>query len=326
MTVVEPAPAVRVYLRAHRVVPIDSITIRDDRLRGPVEATIGSLIDSIRTLGLITPILVNDDCSLVDGGQRLEALRRLGATEVPVIIRNPETDLEWLQIEAASNNIRTPFSPVQAAAARKRMREMREGRRTHTGRPLAERRKSWSSELAVAETGVSRTTMDRVDQISRIAESADQPVLVRRAAAEGLDAIDRGVAKVDTVLRSVRETAAASAAVSRYPELAVLPNSEAILHMSSHLDTLTEDARALQLETLKRAWDGVESVAHHVVVEDELSRWESFAASCDSTILTSFTDLRERDALPADARARLTSALAIVERHAARVRDLLTDH
>lgn len=254
--------AVLVRQRPHRTLTRADITV-GDRVRGVCTDTLPELVESIREIGLLYPILIDSDHVLIDGEQRLAALGVLGVTQIPVIIDahtraddSAETILaERLRRELASNGVRTAFTPVQAAAARRRLRELvGKTRHTRTGVPLEERRKNWSSELATAETGVSRTTMDRVDKIVRIAEDPDQPMPVRREAAEALTRIDHEGAAVDRALKDVELVASAAAAVERYPELEALPAPLARVNMAAHLDTIPEAARAAQMETMRKLW------------------------------------------------------------------------
>lgn len=250
-----------VRTRPHRTVPAIDIII-GERVRGVVSETLPELVDSIRQLGLLYPVLIDETSILIDGEQRLAALAELGVTDIPVIIDSGiagdgEAHLlaERMRRELASNGVRTSYTPVQAAAARRRLREL-VGRAQYdrSGATLAERRKSWASELATSETGISRTTMDRVDKIVRIAEDDAQPMSVRLEAAEGLTRIDEDGVAVDRVLKEVQLTAAATAAVERYPALAGLPSASAQVNMADHLDTLPDEARATQLTAMAALW------------------------------------------------------------------------
>jgi hypothetical protein len=248
--------------RPHRTLHRADIVV-GDRVRGVVQETLHELVDSIREIGLLYPLLVDETFTLIDGEQRLAALDVLGETDIPVIIdasvtgAGSEQDVlvERLRRELASNGVRTQFTPVQAAAARRRLRElMAKAKHTRTGVPLEERRKNWSSELATAETGVSRTTMDRVDKIVRIAEDDAQPMPVRREAAEGLTRIDSEGAAVDRVLKEVELAASAAAAVARYPDLEAIPGPAARVNMAAHLDSMPQPAREAQMETMRKLW------------------------------------------------------------------------
>ena len=68
-------------------IPIDSIKIRY-RLRTPKQQLIEELSESIRTLGLLNPITVDNELYLIAGFHRLHALKLLGHNTVPVIIKD----------------------------------------------------------------------------------------------------------------------------------------------------------------------------------------------------------------------------------------------
>ncbi len=237
-----------------RTMHIDDIRV-GDRIRDIAHESIDELTDSIQELGLLYPVLVDTTGVLIDGLQRLEALRNLGIDEVPVLI-DPDvtvgghTDEELLRRELAANAARTQYTAVEAAAARRRLREMvGKAPQRRQGLPVAERRKHWSSELATAETGVSRSTMDRVDTIVRYAEDHSQPASVRRVAVTGLARIGREGAPVDRVLKEVKAAAIGVDVLARYPQLSVLPEA-ARNGMAAALDALPEADRKARLDAL----------------------------------------------------------------------------
>lgn len=252
-------PVIPVRIRPHKTVHRDTIVI-GERVRGVVTESLPELVESIQQLGLLYPVLIDEGGILIDGEQRLAALAVLGIDDIPVIVDSEVTGAgdehdilaERMRRELASNGVRTSYTPVQAAAARRRLRELlgKQGH-TRTGVPLAERRKNWASELATSETGVSRTTMDRVDRIVRIAEDDAQPMTVRREAAEGLTRIDIGGVAVDRVLKDVELSANAASALTRYPALIGLPSPGAQVQMAQQLDLLPEETRAAQLEAME---------------------------------------------------------------------------
>lgn len=78
---------------------------------------IGELAESIRTMGLLQPVLVRrsgDAYELVAGGRRLEAVRSLGWMLVPATVRDM-TDALALLAEAVENGHRKQFAPSEAA-------------------------------------------------------------------------------------------------------------------------------------------------------------------------------------------------------------------
>ncbi|SDH50797.1 ParB/RepB/Spo0J family partition protein [Microbacterium sp. 77mftsu3.1] len=296
--------AVAVRVRPTRTIDSTSILIRD-RVRPVMEDALPELVASICDLGLIYPIVIDEHDVLVDGLQRLAALSQLGVTDIPVIIQaatDCDADIDRLRHELAANGVRTNFTPVQAAAARRRLRDLAERTIHHrNGIPLAERRKNWTSELATKETGVSRSTMDRVDKIFTIAEDAARPLIVRRAAAEGLTRIDIDHLPVDRVLREVQLVAEATAALERYPALVSVPGEGAQLNMARHLDSLPEGERAAQLESIAALWSrSADAVAAYECLRDT-SRIEDLLEAGNRAAAAA-RSLRETESLTADMR------------------------
>lgn len=84
------------------------------------EEALASLASSIREVGLLQPVIVNEDeegaYTLVAGERRLRAARMVGLSEIPVIIREGEDDK--LLTEALIENLqREDLSPLEEAAA-----------------------------------------------------------------------------------------------------------------------------------------------------------------------------------------------------------------
>ena len=84
------------------------------------EEALASLAASIREVGLLQPVIVNEDdegiYTLVAGERRLRAARMVGLSEIPVIIREGEDDK--LLTEALIENLqREDLTPLEEAAA-----------------------------------------------------------------------------------------------------------------------------------------------------------------------------------------------------------------
>jgi ParB-like chromosome segregation protein Spo0J len=78
---------------------------------------IDSLVASIRERGLIQPIAVRPDYTLVAGGRRYAAVQKLGLESVPVVVLDGSDDLlEWLKKERDENTCRKDYTPLEIAA------------------------------------------------------------------------------------------------------------------------------------------------------------------------------------------------------------------
>jgi ParB family chromosome partitioning protein len=78
---------------------------------------LAELCDSISKLGLLQPITITPDGTLVCGARRLAAIKQLGWERVKVwIVSNISTRLHEVLAEQHENMIRKPLSPTEAAA------------------------------------------------------------------------------------------------------------------------------------------------------------------------------------------------------------------
>ena len=105
-------------------VPLDKIIVAEGR-RKIDKKKLESLTESIKELGLINPISVTSDYTLIAGYHRLEAFRTLGKDEIPVMI----LDLKDARAELAEideNLIRNELSVLEQAECLKRRKEIYE--------------------------------------------------------------------------------------------------------------------------------------------------------------------------------------------------------
>ena len=98
-------------MKSGELVDIDRITIgvrrRDDL------GDLSRLIDSIHRVGLIHPIVVTDDLTLVAGHRRLEASRWLGATMIEVRRMGDLSEAEVRELELEENLHRKDLTPAE---------------------------------------------------------------------------------------------------------------------------------------------------------------------------------------------------------------------
>jgi N6-adenosine-specific RNA methylase IME4 len=84
---------------------------------------IDALAASIAEHGLLNPITVKPDGMLIAGERRLEAVRQLGWTMVPVTVLDPA---DLLKAEFDENTVRLNFAPSEAVAIAKELRPIEE--------------------------------------------------------------------------------------------------------------------------------------------------------------------------------------------------------
>ncbi|TGK09891.1 chromosome partitioning protein ParB [Leptospira fletcheri] len=89
------------------------IRVSDIKVKNRIRKDLGelqSLRNSIQTLGLLHPIIIDLDNKLVSGERRLECVKSLGWEYVDVRIVDVQSKKERVLIEAEENNVRLPFS------------------------------------------------------------------------------------------------------------------------------------------------------------------------------------------------------------------------
>ena len=98
--------------------PVAEIKVRDGFNIRQNGGGIDELAASIELLGVLVPVIVDDDGYLIAGHRRLAAAKKLGLEEIPVVI-----DEGNIAAAAAENIMRQQLSPAEEAAAIERMLE-----------------------------------------------------------------------------------------------------------------------------------------------------------------------------------------------------------
>jgi len=102
-----------------RMMPLDAIKLSGENMRlDPGE--IKELAQSIRSLGLLQPLVVNEDDVLVCGHRRLAACRLVGLDPVPVVVRDLTGDDAFVAL-LTENLHRKSLTPLEEAHALKRL-------------------------------------------------------------------------------------------------------------------------------------------------------------------------------------------------------------
>lgn len=92
-----------------------TINLNEIKLTNPYLRTntdIDSLVKSIKAIGLIHPLTINEKNELLAGGRRYQALKELEYTEVPVII-SKKNDLEQELVSIDENLVRKPLDKLE---------------------------------------------------------------------------------------------------------------------------------------------------------------------------------------------------------------------
>ncbi len=88
------------------------------------------LQSSIEKVGLINPVMIDENNHLIAGNRRLTACKKLGWTEIEVTVVQLNGDLiKMLDVEIAENFFRKDFTPDEILATEKRRQEILEQQR-----------------------------------------------------------------------------------------------------------------------------------------------------------------------------------------------------
>jgi ParB-like chromosome segregation protein Spo0J len=194
--------------------PIDSIKI-EDRVRGSF-GDLRELVDSMRQRGLINPITIKLDGTLVAGERRLRAARELGWTEVAAHVWKDEAVTELLAVEIEENTCRAQLTLTEAEHAWRRYRELlgvgEKQEREPTGEFVAKPKPSRQGqagedpyELAAKATGYGDNTLRRVKEIRETAEDVTEPEPVRQVAKQELAKLAKATGGAQPALERVRQ-------------------------------------------------------------------------------------------------------------------------
>ena len=86
---------------------------------------IGALMESMKKFGLMNPIVINTEKELIAGHRRLESARRLGWSDIEVVILEKDDEAEKLELEIEENVQRKNLTPDELADAYERLERLR---------------------------------------------------------------------------------------------------------------------------------------------------------------------------------------------------------
>jgi ParB family chromosome partitioning protein len=151
-----------------RSIPIASIKV-ENRLRPLNAEKVAELAESIAQVGLLQPIGVRPDGTLVYGYHRLEACKQLGWTEIPAVVVDGD-DLRAELAEISENLIRNELTLLERAEHLARMRAVYEQLYPNArgvGRPAKNSATvAPFSEWAAGQTGLAQRTVQHYVQLA----------------------------------------------------------------------------------------------------------------------------------------------------------------
>jgi ParB family chromosome partitioning protein len=183
-----------------------------------------SLMESIKRVGLLQPIVVSPEGVLICGRRRLEAVKQLGMRTVRVWVRTGLSDsLTALLAERDENALRLPLSPIEAASvyrelkrimaedAARRQEETRFGAGDSggidgAGDSAGPPRNHGDTRHEAAKLITQKASYSRLEHLGWIEEVAadeSQPPRIRELASRELETI-RATGKVDASYQRVK--------------------------------------------------------------------------------------------------------------------------
>ncbi|HEY8021067.1 MAG TPA: ParB/RepB/Spo0J family partition protein [Thermoanaerobaculia bacterium] len=230
------------------------------------EAKLGELAESIRTQGIVQPLVVTSEgdgtYSIVAGERRLRAARLAGLEEVPVVVREVADDRERLELALVENLQRSDLDPIEEA-------EAYQGLQKDFGLSLEE---------VAARVGRSRPTISNTLRLlklpvevrdllrdGRITAGQARPLLALDSAERQVELARQAVAKG----LSAREMERLTAAPRATPGHPAQPAAPVEVHAAAAAETLTRKLQT-RVEIRRLGKGGVLSLHFHS--EEELMR------------------------------------------------------
>jgi hypothetical protein len=184
---------------------IEISTIRvEDRHRVDV-GDLRDLMESMRELGQLQPIVLTDDLKLIAGGRRLAAAQSLGWTQIEAKVARGLSDAAaLLRAERDENTCRKPFAPTEEHSLYQALLTLQHpmasqpkavdsSSATNTNKaptPLGTRERQFAAEIATGNAGRHKT-LELIGEIKGIAEDQAHSDRLRQKARDALAEMDR---------------------------------------------------------------------------------------------------------------------------------------
>ena len=162
----------QIAITAQATIAIERVTIGERHRRDLGD--LDSLAQSMADLGILQPIAILTDGTLVGGARRLAAAKLNGWTHIPVHVVNID---EVINREFAENVHRKNFTPPELVAIGEAVerveRERARERKAHDGRPgkLPERQTGDARDKIAAQLGISGRTYEKAKAVVAAAEA-----------------------------------------------------------------------------------------------------------------------------------------------------------
>jgi ParB family chromosome partitioning protein len=105
------------------LISLESIVVRK-RIRREL-GDISGLMESLKTYGQLTPIIINRKYELIAGFRRLQAAKKLGWKSIEAVMMDRPTEQQKLELEMEENVQRLELSPEEIADGMARLQKLR---------------------------------------------------------------------------------------------------------------------------------------------------------------------------------------------------------
>ena len=213
------------------------------------ESSLAELADSIRAKGVLQPVLVEasetGSYTIIAGERRVRAARLAGLSSMPVIVKQ-FSDRERLEIALIENIQREDLTPIEEAAAYKRLMDLAELTQDEIASHVGKDRSTVANSLRLLKLPEEmQLAVDKGDlsagharAILMVVNPADQQVLFRKIVAQGL---------------SVREAEALATGLNRGKKVAAKGGKP-----SGNAERKDPDVRKLEDELIEKLGTKVE--------------------------------------------------------------------
>ena len=230
-------------------------------------AALTELAESIRTQGLVQPIVVTPDgqggYTIVAGERRWRAAQEAGLHEVPVVVRDVRDDRHLLELALVENLQRSDLNPIEEALAFQSLQDEFGLSHEEIAARVGKGRPTISNSLRLLNlppqvqelVRAGRLTAGQARPLLALGKAAEQVALAERAVSEGLSA-----RQLEALATQARPRQAKRAAAS----------PPADVHSAAAADRLT---RRLQTKVeIRRRRDGGGLLQIHFFSEEDLMR------------------------------------------------------
>lgn len=207
---------------------IEALTIAQIKIGKRIRKDMGdlkSLAESIRKLGMIHPVVLDSNLSLIAGARRIAAAKLAGLDAVPVTVCYSMDDVAKAAMERDENICRKDFTPEEAVRFKQQIENNVGVAKLADDKPLAETSADADAKLAHAKT-LAETTRQAVAAVTGLSHGkveAAEKVIAAAEADPSLAPIVEKMNATGNVAAAVREVRAAqdasdAAAAGEEPE------------------------------------------------------------------------------------------------------------